>query len=247
MPLTTATTDKEKHNIFRRNWIFISGTILFVLVASFFIMASNQGDSLITINGFRSPFWDVFFKVGTQFAEPVAYGAILTAVTAFSYRRGLFAIITGITAGIFAGSLKFLFSQPRPMRWIFDNLNEVWHSLNLFEENYRNWSEISSFPSGHATSAFALYAFIALTAKRARTRVQIICLFLATMVAFSRMYLLHHFLRDITAGAALGLVLGIIIFIVNQRAYPHSSWMDRGWLDYFQKDPPVEDQHLAEE
>lgn len=199
----------------------------------------NQGAALVDINKFRSPFWDIFFKISTRFAEPVAYIVILIIVAAFSYRRGVFAVLAGTSAGVVSALLKYLFSQPRPMRWFFDNFESVWHSLNHFEENYRNWSDTSSFPSGHATSAFALYGFLAFNATKGRKKVQLLCLFFALLVALSRMYLLYHFLRDVTAGAALGLVIGIIIHLLQQRIFPNAAWMDRGWLGRGRKLPPA--------
>lgn len=239
MSITPDNAATNRPGFFRRNWIFVSGTLLFVIVNLIYILNSEQGDALVAINGMRNDGADIFFRIGTKFAEPEAYLGVLVIVTAFSYRRGIFAIIAGTAAGVAAGLLKIIFSQPRPMRWFFDNANEIWHSLNHFEETYRNWGEESSFPSGHATSAFALYGFLAFNARRGRKRVQIICLGLALMVALSRMYLLYHFLRDVTAGAFLGLLVGTLIYLLQERFYPNADWVNRGWLDVFQKDPEV--------
>lgn len=239
MPTTVDDAVANRAGFFRRNWIYVSGTLLFVLINLGFILTSNQGDALVYINGLRDQYYDIFFRIGTKFAEPEAYLGVLIIVTAFSYRKGIFAILAGTAAGVSAGILKWLFAQPRPMRWFFDNYEEIWHSLNHFEEQYRNWGEASSFPSGHATSAFALYGFLAFNARRGRKRVHIICLGLALMVAFSRMYLLYHFLRDVTAGAFLGLLVGILIYLLQEHFFPNAAWMDRGWLDSFRKDPAV--------
>lgn len=222
----------------RRNWIYIYGTLLFIVFNGVYMLNNNQGVALVSINKFRSPFWDIFFKISTRFAEPVAYLAILVIVTAFSYRKGIFSVFAGAAAGVISGLLKYFFSQPRPMRWIFDNQESVWHSLQHFEEHYRNWSETSSFPSGHATSAFALYGFLAFNAKANKHSVHLLCLFLALLVALSRMYLLYHFLRDVTAGAFLGLVLGMLIHFLQRHLFPNTLWLDRGWLPRNRKIPP---------
>lgn len=239
MPLTADNAVANRPGFFRRNWIYVAGTLLFVLINIGFILTSNQGDALVYLNSLRTPFWDAFFRIGTKFAEPVAYGGVFLIVSAFSYRKGIFAIVAGTVAGVSAGLLKWLFAQPRPMRWFFDNYEEIWHSLNHFEEQYRNWGEDSSFPSGHATSAFALYGFLAFNARKGQKRIHVICLGLALMVALSRMYLLHHFLRDVTAGAFLGLLLAALVYLLQQRFFPNAAWMDNGWLDIFRKEPPV--------
>lgn len=228
-----AKADRSLFQFFRNNWLFISGTLLLVVFNVLMLLMHKQGDALVAINKLRTPFWDVFFKIGTHFAEPEAYGLAILLVTAFSYRKGIFIVVTGACAGITAGILKLLFAQPRPMRWFFDNYLDVWYSLNLFEEEWRSWAEASSFPSGHATSAFALYSFLAFNARRGKLSISTLCLLLAAMVAFSRMYLLYHFLRDVTVGAGLGLCLGALVYYLQKASFKEAKWMDRGWLDIF--------------
>lgn len=62
----------------------------------------------------------------------------------------------------------------------------------------------SSFPSGHAATAFAAATAIAVLCPRLRVWV----LLLAAAVAISRVYLRVHFPLDITAGALLGAAVG---------------------------------------
>ncbi|MBC6995397.1 phosphatase PAP2 family protein [Neolewinella lacunae] len=221
------------------NWLFIGCTCLLLIINAWLLFISKQGDELVFINQYRSPFWDVFFKVGTHFAEPVAYFGVLVIVTAFSYRKGLFVVVAGVLAGVVSGLLKSYFGQARPMRWFFDNYEEIWHSLNHFEEEWRSWDPDSSFPSGHATSAFALYGLLAFFARTRKMRVTVLCFFLATMVCFSRMYLLYHFLRDITVGAGLGLCLAAITYYLHRQLWPNALWLNGGWLDRFSDLPAV--------
>jgi membrane-associated phospholipid phosphatase len=223
----------------RHNWLFVAGTFLLLLVNAWLLANSQQGDALIAINKLRSPFWDVFFKIGTHFAEPVAYFGVLVIVTAFSFRKGLFIIFTGVAAGIVSGILKYLFAQPRPLRWFFDNYEEIWHSLNQFEEEWRSWDPYSSFPSGHSVSAFALYGFLAFSVRRGKFAVSLFCFYLAVMVGFSRMYLLFHFLRDVTVGAGIGLCLAIAMYYLQRRMPPTLFGQDKGWLSYFDRFPAV--------
>lgn len=237
MPLTPDDAAVNRTGFFRKNWIYLAGTLLFVLINGWFILNGNQGDTLVAINTFRTPLLDVFFRVGTHFAEPVAYLGVFIIVSAFSYRKAVLSVLAGTVAGVLSGALKYYFSHPRPMRWFYDNYQEIWHSMNQFEGVYRNWSETTSFPSGHATSAFALYGFLAFNATRGKKRVQLICLGFAIMVAVSRMYLLYHFQRDITAGALLGLLVGIVVYLLKERFFPNAPWMDLGWLDNARKNP----------
>ena len=61
-----------------------------------------------------------------------------------------------------------------------------------------------SFPSGHAMTAFATAAAVAVLAPRMRWPV----LTLAALIAFSRVYLGVHFWLDVLVGSVFGLVIG---------------------------------------
>lgn len=82
-----------------------------------------------------------------------------------------------------------------------------------------NWSmfEYQSFPSGHATTAFAVAMVVAFIWPRTLSA----ALVFAGLVAFSRVVVGAHYPTDITAGAVLG-VLGAY-FVRNLFA-------SRGWL-----------------
>ena len=64
-----------------------------------------------------------------------------------------------------------------------------------------------SFPSGHATTAFA--AAVAVSSFFPRLRVPLLAL--ATLVGVSRVYLGVHFALDVLAGAALGTAIGLTV------------------------------------
>jgi membrane-associated phospholipid phosphatase len=70
-----------------------------------------------------------------------------------------------------------------------------------------------SFPSGHATTAFAAAALVG--AFHPRLRIPVYAM--ATLVALSRVYLGVHFWLDVTVGAVLGTALGLGIAAAAQR------------------------------
>ena len=70
--------------------------------------------------------------------------------------------------------------------------------------------EFHSFPSGHTTTAFALATVLSLH-YAGKLWVQILCLFLACLVGFSRTYLSQHFLIDVVAGSLLGTLCGVAL------------------------------------
>lgn len=65
----------------------------------------------------------------------------------------------------------------------------------------------ASFPSGHAATAFAAAVAVGLVHPRLRRPL----LALAAVVALSRVYLGVHYVLDVLAGAALGVVIGVAV------------------------------------
>jgi undecaprenyl-diphosphatase len=70
-----------------------------------------------------------------------------------------------------------------------------------------------SFPSGHATTAFAAAAAVGLFYPRLRLPL----LALAALVGLSRIYLGVHYTLDVMAGAVLGVALGLSVAWTTRR------------------------------
>lgn len=62
----------------------------------------------------------------------------------------------------------------------------------------------TSFPSGHASSSFAAATAVLLFHKKSG----VAALLIASLIAFSRLYLSVHYLSDILAGVVLGILCG---------------------------------------
>ena len=90
-----------------------------------------------------------------------------------------------------------------------------------FQPNWLDWT-FQSFPSGHATTAFALAAVVGFVS----TRWFYPALALATVIAISRVGLGVHYPSDVIAGAILGLLGAYAVRLV---------FAQRGWM--FRIDP----------
>jgi len=115
--------------------------------------------------------------------------------------RGLAGGVTVAGAGLLDQILKNVACRARPTA---PEAGSFFVNFPCFPARYAE----ASFPSGHATTAFAAAILLALWYPRAR------CLFLglAGMVALSRILLGSHFPSDVLAGALLGSVVALAVY-----------------------------------
>lgn len=102
-------------------------------------------------------------------------------------------------------TLKPLCQRPRPYDYQFDVFNKL---IPLLIEQQHDFS----FPSGHTIASFEAAGVIALNNKKWG----IPALILASLIAFSRLYLYVHYPTDVLVSVALGLALA---FVGNQLAH----------------------------
>jgi membrane-associated phospholipid phosphatase len=141
---------------------------------------------------------------------------------------------------LFTQIVKHIVVAPRPLTWFAEHFPDI--QLPVVEGVKMNlWY---SFPSGHTTSFFAL-AFVLsivstnyLSARRSNSEtvcqsnglsaiaVQVLLFALATLGAYSRIYLSQHFALDIFGGIVSGLTAGIISYAVFYR------FEDKKWYNY---------------
>jgi membrane-associated phospholipid phosphatase len=99
-------------------------------------------------------------------------------------------------AALSANILKHVIGRPRP---------KFMHAGNI-EFAPISGSGWDSFPSGHAAAAFAVATVLAAKFPRARWPI----LVAAVAIAVSRIIRGSHYLTDVTGGAALGCIMGVI-------------------------------------
>lgn len=123
-----------------------------------------------------------------QWMAAAAVGAFV--VGDVRVQRGLLRVLLAMLAAwIFARITQYLFPMPRPFML---GLGTKWMTH----------ADSASFPSTHATVAFAFG--LAMAASTRRWLPAIFALALASMVAWSRVCLGLHFPSDVLAGAAIG-------------------------------------------
>jgi undecaprenyl-diphosphatase len=145
----------------------------------------------------RTISWGVLDQVMATVTEPRNWAPIILLFVAWiCWRRGWrgavivlgAAVVVAVTDASVHRLLKPLFSRIRPcnaLEWV---VTPAGKSFGL------------SFPSAHATNAFALATFFSVHFRRLTPLLMAV----ATLVALSRVYLGLHYPSDVAAGAILG-------------------------------------------
>jgi membrane-associated phospholipid phosphatase len=113
--------------------------------------------------------------------------------------RSLFVFLSLCVTGIFLNVLKWIAGRHRPI----DLFNHGYFGFDYFGVGY----EMTSFPSGHAQTAFTLAT--ALTILFPRWGVPLFVI--AGAVSISRIILTSHYLSDVIAGAGVGILCTLVV------------------------------------
>lgn len=199
----------------------LAGVALFIATASLVTGGGAQAFDEAFVRAMRTDA-DPAIPAGPAWLGPLAYAAtelggtpLLTLATVilagwFAVRREwrflviLLAAVLGET--LLSSALKGLFDRPRP--------DVVPHLVHVSSK---------SFPSGHASSAAAIFLTIAaliaaqLQARAARIYVFAVAGLLAFLVGASRVYLGVHYPSDIIGGWSLGAAWAAIVWIAARR------------------------------
>jgi membrane-associated phospholipid phosphatase len=172
---------------------------LFWVFALLIIVKTDKLSLHLYFNSFYSQVGDFIMPHFTNVGDGLFL--LLVAFSVFLFRSRKLAIILLIAFLVSSGLVQFLKNfifenHMRPM-YVFQHVNEF-HQIKNFHYHF-----YQSFPSGHSTSSFVLFTFIAMNfAKKWQT--QILCFFGALFFAFTRVYLSQHYFEDMFAGAMIG-------------------------------------------
>jgi membrane-associated phospholipid phosphatase len=204
------------------NKIFLILYLLFLIVGFVLIQKYEHGHEILLFNALHTPFFDQLFKYTTQMAEAPMLLLIVIVAVRFSYGKG---VLLGLNALLVFGVTALLKNvafgdQVRPSVFF-----EGKEQLNFVQgvEIYR----YHSFPSGHTSSAFALFFLMSILIKDKKWAPLFFTL--ALMVGVSRVYLLEHFFRDVYVGSAVGVLCTSAFYLIfaNSRFYNNLTWKDK--------------------
>jgi len=189
-------------------FFFIYAAFLLVLIVLLSIFSKT--DATLWANQFWSPFQDVFYKYMTYLGDFGMAALVVIALLFWKFKYALIAILSfAVSAGITQFLKKIIFADvKRPTH--HEDLWGLYRSKELHVvEGVQQMSDYS-FPSGHTTSAFSIFCLIALLSKK--KWVGFICIVLAILIGYSRVYLCQHFYEDIFVGSLIGGAGSLLIY-----------------------------------
>lgn len=210
-------------SIFRNHRTYLAGFGFFALIALVWIMLFDKSDSFIQLNGVHNFALDVFFVNYTFLGD----GIFASALVLFCWWKGkrqlaLQLLTAFLISGLAAQIIKNLIDAPRP-RLFFEASQYRYFIDGITLANNH------SFPSGHTATAFALATIFALHFNKKHWSV--ILLAGAVLVAYSRLYLAQHFLIDVWVGAWLGLLGGLLAFVLLSIRIPAKFKKKAAWYE----------------
>jgi membrane protein DedA with SNARE-associated domain len=190
-------------------WLFL-GILEDVVTRDRIVYAGQSVYQLL--QSIRVPTFDSIMIVFTELGDATVVGALVLAVLAWliwhrAWRDAAYWITAVASGEALVSIIKLVLKMPRP--------------IALY-----NGADAYSFPSGHSTFSVVVYGFLAVLVspvfgKRWHWLPYAFAGILVSGIAFSRLYLGAHWLADVVAGLALGMVWVALLAITREQRVHH--------------------------
>lgn len=191
----------------RQNRYFYVPFLLWLIIGGALLSLFTKDDLFLTVNGANHPVMDVLVTGITYLGDGITFGVMLLVLLImrrwklFFMGAGALLMVTLIVQGI-----KHAVNEPRPIVY-FGEESDVCHIVQ--------WVRVHgglSFPSGHTSTAFSMFCFLALVWRN--KKMGMLMFVLGIITAHSRLYLSQHFFADVYVGSIIGTVVSSFIFWV---------------------------------
>lgn len=206
------------------NRSFVVLYLLFLIAGVLAMIYLSKPELFLMINGFRNEWADFLFKYFTHVGDGLFFAVVIVLVLFVHFGSAVYLLLTLATSGLIAQVLKKLvFSEAlRPKGW-FGSEELVQTALGV------NLHSFNSFPSGHATTIFALmFALMLLTGHKS---LGYLLLLVALLAGYSRIYLGQHFFEDVFFGSIIGVSCAAAIWLFIQPILKQ-KWANKSLLNF---------------
>ena len=205
-------------SILKSNSSFLLPFSFFLLAGAIALLVNSKTDLHLAINSIHNRHLDIFFYYITYLGDGLVAVLTIIILLTVKYRYALIVGISYAISSMFTQLLKRTMFEDvvRPKKF-FEGIHDLYFVPGTENHLY------NSFPSEHATTAFALYFSLALIVKN--STLKFFLFVVALLVGFSRIYLSQHFLSDVYAGASIGVFVTFISYWIIQKS--KAQWLDR--------------------
>lgn len=198
-------------DLLRKNRFFFLPYALLLVVVGTWQVVYSQEQLMQWVNTRNSPAADLLFPYITYLGDGAFYVAVCLLLLLYRWRVGLMAFASFALSTLLSEFLKKIVftGSPRPLKF-FEHSTFQYHLIEGLDIHSYN-----SFPSGHSTTAFAMFSMLAFLDVRKNRGW--LWLLLAALAAYSRVYLFQHFVEDVFAGSLIGTLSSAIIFMLMNR------------------------------
>ncbi len=224
-------------SLFRQNAVFLTLSLLLALSLGLALIYIPKGELHLLLCDRHTHARDIFYRYYTTLAEWLPYVICVALLLFAKLGEGIFASTAMLLSTLLTQVCKHIVNAPRPVTWFTEHCPDI--QLPLVDGVRMNlWY---SFPSGHTTSFFAMTLVLcSLLTRKPRnpryprttsTLIQLLLFALATLGAYSRIYLSQHFAMDVFAGLLVGVLSTLASYAIFYR------FQDKKWYNYriFQK------------
>lgn len=208
-------------------YLIVYGMCACVLV--WLLWRYETGELHLLLNGCHRPWLDVLMRAYTVLAEWPLY--VLAALAClYRYSWTIYFAMSELLSALIVQVVKFVAKAPRPYVYFLgdgstaSSAQQAAFERVMVDGVHMHWW--NSFPSGHTATFFVFFTvlYMLLMARRkAEGRkwmaiaMALICVGLAFLGGYSRVYLSQHFAADVLAGSAIGMLSAMIMWPVQQR------------------------------
>ncbi len=198
-------------DIIHKNYIFFIGFFLYIFIGLAATEFYGRDKLHLLTNKHFSLFFDVFFRYFSKIGPLIFIGIALFIILKKEKYKTLFMLLSAYGLNFILGTFikrNFFKHVHRPTYYF----SQKGIDLHLIDGVF---SQIPyTFPSGHTADAFLIMLFICMITKS--KWIQIIAVFSAIIMAYSRIYLSKHFMIDTIGGAFLGTFSLTLMYYIFQ-------------------------------
>ncbi|MFD2572526.1 phosphatase PAP2 family protein [Spirosoma soli] len=198
-------------DLLRRNRYFFVPYAVVLAVIGVLQLLYTQEQLIQWVNFRNSPPADLFFTYATYLGDGAFFVVICVILLIYNRRVGFMAFGSFALSSLTSLFLKTIVfpGSPRPLKY-FEHSTYEYHIIKELEIYSYN-----SFPSGHTTSAFAVFSLLAFIDTRKQRGW--LFLLLGVLTGYSRVYLFQHFVEDTYVGSLVGTISSVIIYLLLRR------------------------------